>query len=107
MGGGNINATSISKGETPVDFNSIGDTDKKSVGEGESPRSPAGVEEEVPGGRSQHYYINAKVTVYAVLSGMISFLTDGTIHGCNHQFALMLLGYSQQELLKKVGPTFA
>jgi len=104
LGGGNINATSISKGETPVDFNSIGgtDTSKKCVGEVKSPRSPVGVEEGAPGGQGHHYFINAKVTVYAVLSGMISFLPDGTIHGCNHHFALMLLGYSQQELLKKV-----
>jgi purine-cytosine permease-like protein len=33
---------------------------------------------------------------------MISFFLDGTIHGCNHHFALMLFGYTQQELLKKV-----
>lgn len=47
-------------------------------------------------------YINAKVIVYAALSGMVSFLPDGTIHGCNHHFSLMLFGYSQDELLKKV-----
>ena len=64
MGGGNIDATSISKGETPVDFNSIGgiDTSKKCVGEVKSPRSPASVEEGAPGGRGNHYFINAKVT---------------------------------------------
>ena len=48
------------------------------------------------------HYINAKVIVYAALSGMISFFLDGSIHGCNHHFALMLFGYTQQELLKKV-----
>ena len=47
-------------------------------------------------------YINAKVIVYSALSGMVSFLPDGTIHGCNHHFSLMLFGYSQDELLKKV-----
>ena len=46
--------------------------------------------------------MNAKVIVYAALSGMISFLPDGTIYGCNHHFAVMLFGYSQEELLKKV-----
>ena len=47
-------------------------------------------------------YINAKVIVYSALSGMVSFLPDGAIHGCNHHFSLMLFGYSQEELLKKV-----
>ena len=47
-------------------------------------------------------YINAKVIVYSALSGMVSFLPDGTIHGCNQHFSLMLFGYSQEELLKKV-----
>ena len=47
-------------------------------------------------------YINAKVVVYAALSGMVSFLPDGTIHGCNHHFSLMLSGYTQEELLRKV-----
>ena len=47
-------------------------------------------------------YINAKVIVYSALSGMVSFLPDGTIHGCNHHFSLMLFGYSQEELLRKV-----
>ena len=46
--------------------------------------------------------VNAKVTIYAQLSGMISFLRDGTIHGCNHHITMMLFGYSQQELLKQV-----
>ena len=48
------------------------------------------------------FMINAKVVVYAALSGMISFLPDGCIHGCNNQFTSMLFGYSQEELLKKV-----
>lgn len=52
--------------------------------------------------QSDHFCVNAKVTVYAALSGMVSFLPDGTIYGCNHHFAVMLLGYSQEELLKKV-----
>ena len=50
------------------------------------------------------YIINAKVIVYASLGGMVSFLPDGAIHGCNHHFSLMLFGYSQEELLKKVRP---
>jgi len=43
-----------------------------------------------------------KVTVYATLSGMITFLPDGTIHGCNHHFALMLTGYSGDQLKGQV-----
>ena len=103
----------ISKGEPPVDLNPTGgrsDSDSsvhvKCVSESELSRSPTSVEGEVPIGRQgSHYCINAKVIVYAVLSGMISFLPDGTIHGCNHHFVLMLFGYSQQELLKKVHTT--
>lgn len=52
--------------------------------------------------REDRFFINAKVVVYAALSGMVSFLPDGTIYGCNHHFAVMLFGYSQEELLKKV-----
>lgn len=52
--------------------------------------------------RGDRFCINAKVIVYAALSGMVSFLPDGTIYGCNHHFAVMLFGYSQEELLKKV-----
>ncbi len=51
---------------------------------------------------SDQFVINVKVVVYAALSGMISFLPDGSIHGCNNQFTTMLFGYSQEELLKKV-----
>ena len=47
-------------------------------------------------------FIEGKVIVYAALSGLVSFLPDGSVHGCNHHFALMLFGFSQQELLKKV-----
>ncbi len=54
------------------------------------------------GSSTEKFTINAKLVVYAALSGMISFLPDGTIHGCNHHFALMLFGYTQQELQKKV-----
>ena len=43
-----------------------------------------------------------KVIVYATLSGMITFLPDGTIHGCNHHFALMLTGYSGDQLKGQV-----
>jgi hypothetical protein len=42
------------------------------------------------------------VLVYASLSGMISFFSDGTIHGCNRHFSSMLLGYAQNELIGKV-----
>ena len=112
-GGETSDSVIISKGEPPVDLNPTGrrsDSDSsvhvKCVSESELSRSPTSVEGEVPIGRQgSHYCINAKVIVYAVLSGMISFLPDGTIHGCNHHFVLMLFGYSQQELLKKVHTT--
>ena len=74
------NAISPTKGETPLMMNSIG-----------SPVEPL-----VPP------YVDAKVIVYAALSGMVSFLPNGTIHGCNHHFSLMLTGYSQDELLRRV-----
>ena len=54
------------------------------------------------GAFSPPVFIEGKVIVYAALSGLVSFLPDGSVHGCNHHFALMLFGYSQQELLKKV-----
>ncbi|XP_013389166.1 PAS domain-containing serine/threonine-protein kinase isoform X1 [Lingula anatina] len=41
------------------------------------------------------------VWVFANISGMVTFLPDGTIHTCNHYFALMLFGYTQQELVDK------
>lgn len=46
--------------------------------------------------------LHGKVTVYASLSGMVCLDKDGSIVGCNHHFALMLFGYSQEELLNKV-----
>ena len=52
--------------------------------------------------RGDTFCVNAKVIVYAALSGMVSFLSDGTIYGCNHHFAAMLFGYRGEELLKKV-----
>ena len=44
---------------------------------------------------------HGKVVVYAALSGMVCFNSDGSIEGCNHHFSLMLFGYSQKELLKR------
>ena len=43
------------------------------------------------------------IWVFANISGMITFLPDGTIHSINNNFALMLFGYSQSELIGKVG----
>ena len=51
---------------------------------------------------SHRVFIHGKVIVYATLSGMVTFGTDGCIQGCNHHFVLMLFGYTQKELLKKV-----
>ena len=89
-----VSMNTMSDGEPPT--NKM-DDDKTPSHKGEYPIC---VEGKVP--NSNGFLINAKVIVYAALSGMISFLPDGTIHGCNHQFTQMLFGYNQQEILKKV-----
>ncbi|XP_035162219.3 PAS domain-containing serine/threonine-protein kinase isoform X4 [Callithrix jacchus] len=43
----------------------------------------------------------ASVWVFCTISGLITLLPDGTIHGINHSFALMLFGYGKSELLGK------
>lgn len=48
---------------------------------------------------------SGKITVYSTLSGMISFLPDGKIHGCNHHFVLMLTGFTADQLKGKVSST--
>ncbi|KAK2108073.1 hypothetical protein P7K49_013238 [Saguinus oedipus] len=45
----------------------------------------------------------ASVWVFCTISGLITLLPDGTIHGINHSFALTLFGYGKSELLGKVG----
>ena len=45
---------------------------------------------------------NATFWVFANISGMITLLPDGTIHSINHNFALMLFGYSEEDLVGKV-----
>ena len=42
------------------------------------------------------------VWVFANISGLITFLPDGTLHSINENFALVLFGYSQEELVGKV-----
>ena len=42
------------------------------------------------------------VWVFANISGMITILPDGTIHGINNNFALMLFGYTAETLEGKV-----
>ena len=46
------------------------------------------------------------IWVFANISGMITFLPDGSIHSINNNFSLMLFGYSAEELMGKVGTTF-
>ena len=43
------------------------------------------------------------IWVFANISGMITFLPDGAITSINNNFALMLFGYSAEELIGKVG----
>ena len=45
---------------------------------------------------------SATVWVFANISGMITLLPDGTIHSINHNFALMLFGFSEEDLIGKV-----
>ena len=44
----------------------------------------------------------AIIWVFSNISGMITMLPDGTIHSINENFALMLFGYTQKELVGKV-----
>ncbi|XP_017716166.1 PREDICTED: PAS domain-containing serine/threonine-protein kinase isoform X2 [Rhinopithecus bieti] len=43
----------------------------------------------------------ASIWVFCTISGLITLLPDGTIHGINHSFALTLFGYGKTELLGK------
>ncbi|XP_014680785.1 PREDICTED: PAS domain-containing serine/threonine-protein kinase-like isoform X2 [Priapulus caudatus] len=42
---------------------------------------------------------HATVWVFTNISGMLTFMPDGTIHSINDNFSLMLFGYTQQELV--------
>ncbi|XP_008136955.2 PAS domain-containing serine/threonine-protein kinase [Eptesicus fuscus] len=44
---------------------------------------------------------SASIWVFSTISGLITLLSDGTIYGINHSFALMLFGYGRTELLGK------
>ena len=37
-----------------------------------------------------------------MLSGMLSFLQEGRVHGCNEHFSLMMFGYTLEEMKTKV-----
>ena len=41
---------------------------------------------------------HATVWVFSNISGMVSFLPDGSIHSVNNNFSLHLFGYTQQQL---------
>ena len=75
------------------------DDHEEGVTEGDSEEDPPSPLQEDPPSR---VLTHGKVVVYAALSGMVCFNSDGSIEGCNHHFSLMLFGYSQKELLKKV-----
>ena len=45
------------------------------------------------------------IWVFANISGMITFLPDGTINNINNNFALTLFGYTASELIGKVSTT--
>jgi PAS domain-containing serine/threonine kinase len=42
--------------------------------------------------------LRGTLIVYSMLSGMLSFLPSGKIHGSNEQFALMMFGYTKEEM---------
>ena len=42
------------------------------------------------------------IWVFANISGLITFLPDGSIHSINENFSLMLFGYKTTELVGKV-----
>ena len=42
------------------------------------------------------------ILVFANISGLITVLPNGKIHSINNNFALMLFGFSQSELIGKV-----
>ena len=55
----------------------------------------------VPADAHSELYVGV-VWVFANISGMITILPDGTIHGINNNFALMLFGYTAETLEGKV-----
>ncbi|GAB6018815.1 hypothetical protein CHUAL_000476 [Chamberlinius hualienensis] len=57
--------------------------------------SPCAVDE------PQNIVYSGCVWVFANISGMITLRPNGEIHSCNHYFASMLFGYSQQQLIGK------
>ncbi|XP_070533468.1 PAS domain-containing serine/threonine-protein kinase-like isoform X2 [Ptychodera flava] len=88
------NLSTVGHGRTP-------DPDVNSVGSGSySSREDANSATHDPPKKTDVIY-TAVVWVFTNISGMISFLPDGTIHSINHNFALMLFGYSQDELVGK------
>ena len=44
-----------------------------------------------------------KIWVFSNISGLISVFPNGSIHSCNDNFSRMFFGYSDSELLGKVG----
>jgi PAS domain-containing serine/threonine kinase len=46
--------------------------------------------------------LRGTLIVYSMLSGMLSFLPSGKIHGSNEQFALMMFGYTKEEMANMV-----
>ncbi|XP_071112685.1 PAS domain-containing serine/threonine-protein kinase-like isoform X1 [Haliotis cracherodii] len=55
----------------------------------------------IPPDEREEVVFTGVVWVFANISGMITFLPDGTIHSVNDNFARMLFGYSQEELVGK------
>ncbi|KYO24820.1 PAS domain-containing serine/threonine-protein kinase [Alligator mississippiensis] len=69
--------------------------------EDKAPELKDGVLQEGNTGPSKDYSYCATVWVFTTISGLILLQPDGTIHGINSSFALMLFGYEKKELLGK------
>ena len=54
---------------------------------------------------SEGSYYEGLVWVFANISGLVSVTPEGLIKNSNHNFSLMLFGYSEKDLVGKVSST--
>ena len=55
-----------------------------------------------PSSEEEKLVYRGVIWVFANISGLITFLPDGTIHSINENFSLMLFGYKTRDLIGKV-----
>ena len=51
--------------------------------------------------KGKNFY-KALVSVFSSISGLVTVDQEGIIKNCNHNFSLMLFGYSEKDLVGKV-----